>query len=350
MNRTMLEPHRSELTRKRPRADEGEDGNDGQATTGEAVNGTLSLIEHRSKRLQSLPLRTSSTQKRCSGPSGFPAAAPAPAVAPPTTSTPTDSDSENVQLQQSNPSMDMDRDTDMMVDCSSEHAQLSQLQPSHVDPSVVRRMPSPIICTSAAQVQGVEWTSMSETPHAADGPIDVVMPDDDVESAQPKLFPSRHDTTLGPRFLGGTVEWSVVQNRRHPSPISERTVEDTPASSGMVLESRLPPSSHLQRPYLPHMPHSINFHGMAIHPNIQSICPDPDSDAGMIDADSVTSPSSAPATPSPRAKFGHSRSKHTLNSWTFQPGMKKSFSISYRADCEKCRQKIPGHFNHIIIS
>ncbi|OIW24679.1 hypothetical protein CONLIGDRAFT_584053 [Coniochaeta ligniaria NRRL 30616] len=55
------------------------------------------------------------------------------------------------------------------------------------------------------------------------------------------------------------------------------------------------------------------------------------------------------ATPSPPRK-GHSRSRHTVNNWTQQPGMKKSFSIGYRSDCEKCRLKVPGHFNHIIIS
>lgn len=47
---------------------------------------------------------------------------------------------------------------------------------------------------------------------------------------------------------------------------------------------------------------------------------------------------------------GHTRSRHTLNSWTLQPGMKRSFSIGFRADCDKCRQKVPGHFNHIIVS
>jgi hypothetical protein len=30
--------------------------------------------------------------------------------------------------------------------------------------------------------------------------------------------------------------------------------------------------------------------------------------------------------------------------------MKKSFSMGFRADCDKCRAKVPGHFNHIIIS
>lgn len=56
----------------------------------------------------------------------------------------------------------------------------------------------------------------------------------------------------------------------------------------------------------------------------------------------------APTTPSP--KKGHTRSRHTLNSWTQVPGMKKTFSIGFRADCEKCQQKVPGHFNHIIVS
>jgi hypothetical protein len=56
-----------------------------------------------------------------------------------------------------------------------------------------------------------------------------------------------------------------------------------------------------------------------------------------------------PTTGSP--KKGHTRSKHTVNSWTtLQPGMTRSFSIGFRADCEKCRNKQPGHFNHIIFS
>lgn len=29
---------------------------------------------------------------------------------------------------------------------------------------------------------------------------------------------------------------------------------------------------------------------------------------------------------------------------------KKSFTMGYRADCEKCRMKVPGHFSHIISS
>jgi hypothetical protein len=53
-------------------------------------------------------------------------------------------------------------------------------------------------------------------------------------------------------------------------------------------------------------------------------------------------------------KKGHQRSKHSLRNWTGlemnspAQGLKRSFSMGYRADCEKCRMKVPGHFSHII--
>ncbi|TVY68730.1 hypothetical protein LSUE1_G005693 [Lachnellula suecica] len=54
-------------------------------------------------------------------------------------------------------------------------------------------------------------------------------------------------------------------------------------------------------------------------------------------------------------KKGHSRSKHSLRNWhgfggdlSVNTGAKRSFSMGYRADCEKCRNKVPGHFSHII--
>ncbi|KAL7622602.1 hypothetical protein AAE478_008112 [Parahypoxylon ruwenzoriense] len=346
----MFDPHWPELTRKRGREDDGEDG-DGQPGVGDAMSGTLGFTEHRNKRLQSLPLRTSPTQKRWPGPPGFPAvAATAASAAAPTTITPTDSDSEDAQYhQQSNPSMDVDRDTDMMVDSPSQHPEPGPSQLGHLGPSITGRMPTPIHCTFAAQVRGNNWGPVNQTMHTAIRSAGAPILEDGVGFAQAQPFPTRHDDSSVPRSLGGAAEWSMVQNRRLPSPISESGGEDTPASPGMVLDSRTPTTSHLQRPYLPHLPHSTNPHVMAIHPNIQTVPPAPDADSGMMDTDS-TSPSSAPATPSPRGKFGHSRSKHTLNSWTIQPGMKKSFSIGYRADCEKCRMKIPGHFNHIIIS
>jgi len=53
------------------------------------------------------------------------------------------------------------------------------------------------------------------------------------------------------------------------------------------------------------------------------------------------------------SKKGHSRSKHSLRNWNglgeISPaGGKRGFSMGYRADCEKCRMKVPGHFSHII--
>jgi hypothetical protein len=165
--------------------------------------------------------------------------------------------------------------------------------------------------------------------------------------ASSQLYPQRDPSV--PRSLDGTTEWSMVQTRRLPSPISENGGEDAPSSPSMVLDNCSPVMAQLQRPCLPHMTHSTNPHAMPLHPNIRMSPQPADTDAAMMDTDGG-SPSSAPATPSPRGKYGHSRSKHTLNNWTLQPGMKKSFSIGYRADCEKCRMKIPGHFNHIIIS
>ena len=51
-------------------------------------------------------------------------------------------------------------------------------------------------------------------------------------------------------------------------------------------------------------------------------------------------------------KKGHTRSKHSLRSWTGSGEMgsttKRTFSMGYRNDCEKCQNKVPGHFNHII--
>ncbi|TVY33780.1 hypothetical protein LOCC1_G007085 [Lachnellula occidentalis] len=54
-------------------------------------------------------------------------------------------------------------------------------------------------------------------------------------------------------------------------------------------------------------------------------------------------------------KKGHTRSKHSLRNWhgsggdlSVATGVKRSFSMGYRADCEKCRMKVPGHFSHII--
>ncbi|KAI0998637.1 hypothetical protein K3495_g9560 [Podosphaera aphanis] len=52
---------------------------------------------------------------------------------------------------------------------------------------------------------------------------------------------------------------------------------------------------------------------------------------------------------------GHSRSDNVPQSYTTgntrnpsASGIKKEFFLGYRADCEKCRMKVPGHFSHIV--
>jgi hypothetical protein len=65
-------------------------------------------------------------------------------------------------------------------------------------------------------------------------------------------------------------------------------------------------------------------------------------------------------------KKGHRRSPHasthSLRSWSGfgagiggnmngggnATGLKRSFSMGYKADCEKCRNRVPNHFSHII--
>ncbi|KAI1172217.1 hypothetical protein F4777DRAFT_522628 [Nemania sp. FL0916] len=324
----MSEHQWPEAMRKRAR-DEQEEG---------IVDGAVGFTEHRNKRLHSLPLRMSPTQKRWSGPLDF---------APNSSFTPSSSecDSEDVQTHQPSamPPMDVDQDADMAVDgpcAGSGSLQPDSLRPDAIASNGAGRMPTPIHCTFAAQVRGNNWGAMLPVDESGGAAV--------LHGATASGHPYQQDASV-PRALDGAVEWSMVQNRRLPSPISENGGEDAPLSPGMVLDHCSPVMAQLQRPCLPHMAHSTSPHAMPLHPNIR-MSPQPvDADAAMMDTEDG-SPSSAPATPSPRGKYGHSRSKHTLNNWTLQPGMKKSFSIGYRADCEKCRMKIPGHFNHIIIS
>ncbi|RYP03349.1 hypothetical protein DL764_005204 [Monosporascus ibericus] len=311
------------------------------------LNNVQLIRPRKQKRLQSLPFRTSPTQKRWTDPPSLPAPHP-----PPNGLTSSGAESQKwssapdlSQQHSPNPPMDVDRDADMVADDSYAPQNLASA-PSRPDPSMSGRIPTPIHCTFAAQVRGNSWAPMNQSAHAANQVVNVA-------SENHGGFTSRRNDSV-PRSLGGAAEWSMVQDRRLPSPISECGGEDTPSTPGMVLDSSCSPvMANLQRPYLPHLPHSTNPVAMLLHPNIQTTPPQVadvvDADAGMTDADAAN-PTSAPASPSPRGKFGHCRSKHTLNSWTLQPGMKKSFSIGYRADCEKCRMKIPGHFNHIIVS
>lgn len=70
-------------------------------------------------------------------------------------------------------------------------------------------------------------------------------------------------------------------------------------------------------------------------------------------------------------KKGHERMRHSLRAWgsfldgdedggggggggAGPPGLapggagKRGFSMGYRADCERCRMKVPGHFSHVV--
>lgn len=74
---------------------------------------------------------------------------------------------------------------------------------------------------------------------------------------------------------------------------------------------------------------------------------------GLEDMQMEVDRSSSQQTPT---KKGHQRSKHSVRQWSGMggdlqsagQGMKRSFSMGYRADCEKCRNQVPGHFSHII--
>lgn len=122
-------------------------------------------------------------------------------------------------------------------------------------------------------------------------------------------------------------EWNNVRNRRLPSPISEG--EDGSSNAG--LDGGF--TTHLAD----RLASQVSISSPEENPGVEPGMPVP------IDVADV------PTTP-PQSRRGHIRSRHTINSWTWQPGMKKTFSMGYRTDCEKCRLKVPGHFNHIIIS
>ena len=341
----------------------------------------MPILTFTQKRLQALPLRTSPSSKRWSVPSfGQSASNPQPH-----TITPADSDSEDTttvghgqeqasQTQQahqqpkshfspwSSPTVVMSQDpspfqdapemvdrygdTDMDMDDQPSH---SGSDPNHLEPgpsqpdlvipgSINGRVPTPINCSFAAQVRGNNWGGAAgNLMQGADGYHN--------GSRHHEAFSSMAGIVADrsvPRSLdhaSAMADWGMVQNRRLPSPISESGGEES-GSPVMVLDGS---PSIRQHPGMP--PRAAS--AMAFTQPLREESPVP----GCSHADHAAQDEAMdvePCTPSP--KKGHTRSRHTLNNWTLQPGMKKSFSIGYRADCEKCRQKVPGHFNHIIIS
>ncbi|KAH6605957.1 hypothetical protein Trco_005110 [Trichoderma cornu-damae] len=280
-------------------------GRDGE---GEMDGISMGLEEHRSKRIQCLPLRTSPRSSQ--------------------------------QWQSASSVTPLNSDSD---DPISQPYFAPWSHPSTVDPPVrggaevnmmsSGRMPTPIQPSFAAQVRGQqsEWAGPGPVVTTLNGLINM--------GHHPSGF---SDDQCVPRVMSGLEDWQAVQNhRRLPSPISE--VEDCVpdqhfGEASMMVDDGMGVTTDATAVLPPSLTRVMD------HPN------------AMMDMESP--PHSHPhaadfggdaPSPSP-ARRGHIRSKHTINSWTWQPGMKKSFSIGYRADCEKCRLKVPGHFNHIVIS
>lgn len=220
----------------------------------------------------------------------------------------------------------------------------SQPDADATGPNISGRMPTPIQCSFAQQVRGSNWTN--DTP---------VVPN----------TPQKASTLMGyesvPRSLDGPAataqvmaDWSHVQNRRLPSPISESGGEESPR---IILDSspfQQATGGHLSQVTHDHPMLSTLPRAWAGSPSSTLAPTSPNGDSPSAQENMEWSPMAArgeTGSPLPAGRKGHTRSKHTVNSWTApQPGMKRSLSIGYRADCEKCRMKVPGHFNHIILS
>ncbi|KAK1957431.1 hypothetical protein LY78DRAFT_592387 [Colletotrichum sublineola] len=309
-----------DLSRKRSRDDDDDN----------LHNGTLSFGEHRNKRIQCLPLRTSpNSSKRWSAPM-------MPLNSLPCTLTPGDSDSEEQPKSRFSP-------------WSSSPAPMS-CQPSPWGPAepdcdmdmmdTIGRLPTPIQPNFAAQVRGGAWGGPGPAVSHLSGVVNMGHMHAGFDADQSRCIP---------RSMEAADDWHAVQNRRLPSPISEGEDSSSHAGSGsisppgMVLDNGFPSNLTMRLEQSSLDGHGQHDMGMMEVEDRHHMMDDTTIDSGP------TETTSAPATPSP-GRRGHIRSRHTVNSWTWQPGMKKSFSIGYRADCEKCRLKVPGHFNHIVVS
>jgi hypothetical protein len=238
-------------------------------------------------------------------------------------------------------------------------------QPDPIAPTIAGRMPTPIQPSFAAQVRGNNWSGAAGNVMQPSG-----LP---VPNAERPHFGldgiGRSEAMAGtgfqdhvPRTLdhAGMQGWNAWQIRSLPSPISENGGEDM-GSPTMVLDGMQGRSNSMDhtQPLPPRTQSTTSL--LSVHSDshimqMQAANGVQSMDVGHYGQENLLESPGAiaamdtdpPATPSPRK--GHSRSRHTVNSWTLQAGMKRSFSIGYRADCEKCRNKVPGHFNHIIVS
>lgn len=281
----------------------------------ESVLGPLSpsFGEHRHKRVQCLPLRTSPRQAHSAAPDSFNGSDGATQL-PQSHFSPWSSPPATGQFPQ-------DDEMDIMETLNSAPpSRLEAVRVDHEDDGHGGRMPTPIQPSFAAQVRGQQsgWVPSEQATPPLNGVVNLG-----------HHHTGSMDGSSVPRTIGNEADWHAVQqNRRLPSPISEGD------DSASQLKEFADVSIHQCRPQ------EAVDHDMD-HPNAMMDI-EPRTSTPPLDANGE------PATPSP--KRGHVRNMHTVNNWTWQPGMKKSFSIGYRSDCEKCRLKVPGHFNHIIIS
>lgn len=377
-----------------------------------------SLMVLLQKRMQTLPLRISEASRRWPAPSAIPTGQHSFFGQPGLhTVTPSDSDSEDAanagiyaptdhlqQTQQQSsqadpmanspptfymePELGPGEDMDMMIDTpepnggftrhehqAKEERRGHSLQPGSTQPdpigppTITGRMPTPIQPSFASQIRGgtKNWSgaagNIMATPLSQQSQNTAFATHSDLRALQqglPGFQGSATEVMPGaavPRSLdSGMADWSLIQNRRLPSPISESGGEGDSgqSSSGMAMDSNavchdyygsgrgltpgLPPRASSAMEIGGSSP-AVNVAHRVATPHV--VVTGEHAGEGSMDVEATT--------PSPPRK-GHSRSRHTVNNWTQQPGMKKSFSIGYRSDCEKCRLKVPGHFNHIIIS
>ncbi|OAR01758.1 hypothetical protein LLEC1_07133 [Akanthomyces lecanii] len=259
-----------------------------QRDEAELASGSTGFSEHRAKRLQCLPVRTSpmSTQHSLQSPTMM-ASGMDGTEFPPNT---------NYSTWQNNAS---DYQQTAMMDT----IEMQSAVPSHLQPdAATSRIPTPIQPSFADQLRGQQWANSAAGRHGVVNMGHHQAGIADQPCAQCDAPPGQ--------------DWQ--SNRRLPSPISESEdcMAHSPGNSAALLAMEHPNAM---------MDIEIQRHGT--------------SDDGEGDPDSPNS-----------HRKGHTRSRHTVNTWTWQPGMKRSFSIGYRSDCDKCRDKVPGHFNHIIIS
>ncbi|OAA70673.1 hypothetical protein ISF_02647 [Cordyceps fumosorosea ARSEF 2679] len=260
-----------------------------QRDEAELNNGPAGFSEHRAKRVQCLPVRTSSMM-------------PMQQTMPSGMGEPDFSSNSNYTTWQNSNQIDQQMTA---MDC----VEIQPALPSHLQPDAATgRIPTPMQPSFADQFRGQQWANSN----AATGRRGIV----NMGHHQAGIA----DQPCIQCDASPNQDWQNMQsNRRLPSPISESEdcMSHSPGNSA-ALQAMEHPNAMM---------------------DIEIQRPAASSDDGEGDPDSPSS-----------HRKGHTRSRHTVNTWTWQPGMKRSFSIGYRSDCDKCRDKVPGHFNHIIIS